>query len=289
MVERRCGFTLIELLVVVAIIAVLAALLFPVFAEAKATSRAAICLQHLKHFGAAFAMYQTDWDGSFPYTALPGNPGNDLSGGPCSDNVDSGSGMWYRRWDELWIVKLETYVRYPLVRRGQAAGSPAQGIMQCKGMDAKVWKVSLLKGVPDDVGYGYNFLYLGLPFKPYADTPPLPDDASLNPHVQGGFRWGAAKAPAIKDPAETICLVENAFIWAFAPYWESGRRQISGNAYVRPRHARRTKSNVLWADGHASSMETKYLVHPRLEFGDGNSVKPPQRGVARSNALWDLK
>ena len=59
----RRGFTLIELLVVVAIIALLAAILFPVFAAAREKARQASCASNLKQLGLAFAQYQTDNDG----------------------------------------------------------------------------------------------------------------------------------------------------------------------------------------------------------------------------------
>src|SRR5712692_7854267 len=66
---RAGGFTLIELLVVIAIIAILAAILFPVFAQARDSARKATCQSNLKQFGAAFHMYASDYDGLFP------NPG----------------------------------------------------------------------------------------------------------------------------------------------------------------------------------------------------------------------
>jgi prepilin-type N-terminal cleavage/methylation domain-containing protein/prepilin-type processing-associated H-X9-DG protein len=67
--RRSRGFTLIELLVVIAIIAILAAILFPVFAQARDAARKATCQSNLKQFSAAFAMYGTDYDGYYP------NPG----------------------------------------------------------------------------------------------------------------------------------------------------------------------------------------------------------------------
>lgn len=60
------GFTLIELLVVIAIIAILAAVLFPVFAQARAKGRAAVCLSNQKEIGLAFMMYVQDNDETFP-------------------------------------------------------------------------------------------------------------------------------------------------------------------------------------------------------------------------------
>jgi prepilin-type N-terminal cleavage/methylation domain-containing protein/prepilin-type processing-associated H-X9-DG protein len=64
--RRKCGFTLIELLVVIAIIAILAAILFPVFAQARDKARAITCLSHAKQLGLAMEQYKQDYDGYFP-------------------------------------------------------------------------------------------------------------------------------------------------------------------------------------------------------------------------------
>src|SRR2546427_9810963 len=62
---KRKGFTLIELLVVIAIIAILAAILFPVFAQARAKARAISCLSNTKQLGLAVQMYVQDYDETF--------------------------------------------------------------------------------------------------------------------------------------------------------------------------------------------------------------------------------
>jgi prepilin-type N-terminal cleavage/methylation domain-containing protein/prepilin-type processing-associated H-X9-DG protein len=64
--HRRSGFTLIELLVVIAIIAILAAILFPVFAQAREKARQATCISNLKQLGTAALMYSQDYDESWP-------------------------------------------------------------------------------------------------------------------------------------------------------------------------------------------------------------------------------
>jgi prepilin-type N-terminal cleavage/methylation domain-containing protein/prepilin-type processing-associated H-X9-DG protein len=60
------GFTLIELLVVIAIIAILAAILFPVFAQARDKARQAACLSNLKQIGLAIGLYNQDYDERMP-------------------------------------------------------------------------------------------------------------------------------------------------------------------------------------------------------------------------------
>jgi len=62
----RAAFTLIELLVVIAIIAILAAILFPVFAQARESARQSTCLSNMRQIGTAAMMYVQDYDESYP-------------------------------------------------------------------------------------------------------------------------------------------------------------------------------------------------------------------------------
>src|SRR5579872_3739810 len=66
MQRSRAAFTLIELLVVIAIIAILAAILFPVFAQAREKARAISCLSNAKQLGLAVMMYVQDYDETYP-------------------------------------------------------------------------------------------------------------------------------------------------------------------------------------------------------------------------------
>ena len=64
--RQKRGFTLIELLVVIAIIAILAAILFPVFAQARAKARGVSCLSNIKQLSLGMIMYSQDYDETFP-------------------------------------------------------------------------------------------------------------------------------------------------------------------------------------------------------------------------------
>jgi len=83
------AFTLIELLVVIAIIAILAAILFPVFAQAKMAAKTTVAISNMKQLGTAMVMYSSDFDdvNSPPY--------------PLNDNAHT------------WRTSLDPYVKSP--------------------------------------------------------------------------------------------------------------------------------------------------------------------------------
>ena len=78
---RRSGFTLIELLVVIAIIAILAAILFPVFAQAREKARQAACLSNERQLAAAVQMYVQDYDETLFFYASTKVPSQSRNGG----------------------------------------------------------------------------------------------------------------------------------------------------------------------------------------------------------------
>ncbi len=85
MVTRTKGFTLIELLVVIAIIAILAAILFPVFAQARESARKITCVSNLRQLTSAWLMYAQDYDETWVTSAKgytdPADPCNNTGDG----------------------------------------------------------------------------------------------------------------------------------------------------------------------------------------------------------------
>lgn len=95
--NKRNGFTLIELLVVIAIIAILAAILFPVFAQARAAARKTTCISNLKQLALAQLMYVQDYDEQFTVWDWGKNPGHDSW-------ADGTGGGW-------WMVQTQPYIK----------------------------------------------------------------------------------------------------------------------------------------------------------------------------------
>src|SRR5687768_6367661 len=92
------AFTLIELLVVIAIIAILAAILFPVFAQAKVSAKGIVCLSNMRQLGMSVQMYVVDHDDYWPpaclYDPQPGFARQQIWIGYDNNNFGLDGGYW---------------------------------------------------------------------------------------------------------------------------------------------------------------------------------------------------
>ncbi|HLK56752.1 MAG TPA: prepilin-type N-terminal cleavage/methylation domain-containing protein [Chthonomonadaceae bacterium] len=104
--RQNQGFTLIELLVVIAIIAILAAILFPVFAQAREKARQTSCLSNEKQLGTAFLMYVQDYDETFPLRT----PGPGLERTWITQPPDATPGDIQLR-SAYWIASTSAYIK----------------------------------------------------------------------------------------------------------------------------------------------------------------------------------
>lgn len=92
--RKLTGFTLIELLVVIAITAILAAILFPVFAHAREKARQTVCLSNMMQMGLAADMYLQDYDERLPLAATVPTPTTFLNWHHLLEPYTKNRGIW---------------------------------------------------------------------------------------------------------------------------------------------------------------------------------------------------
>jgi prepilin-type N-terminal cleavage/methylation domain-containing protein/prepilin-type processing-associated H-X9-DG protein len=174
------AFTLIELLVVIAIIAILAAILFPVFAQAKLAAKKTNDLSQLKEHGLASLMYSGDYDDEamvFPYagtwsTSCPG----------CGSNTkitDGSMGLW-------WSDRLQPYVK----SRAIFSNASNQDTLY---VDSGYWKPGATSATDTTTSDFYRVTYTYNQFISHGDDNPLtPKAASMTgiPDVAGTVLLG---------------------------------------------------------------------------------------------------
>jgi len=133
--HTRTGFTLIELLVVIAIIAILAAILFPVFAQAREAARKTSCLSNQKQIATAILMYAGDHDEQIVGWMRP-------KGYATEPPID-----------RVWSTNLQPYIK-------SGGGSTASGVMKCPS-----WSESRL----DEGGAQCSTPFAVKPFLPWVE------------------------------------------------------------------------------------------------------------------------
>jgi prepilin-type N-terminal cleavage/methylation domain-containing protein/prepilin-type processing-associated H-X9-DG protein len=226
----RRAFTLIELLVVIAIIAILAAILFPVFAQAREQARKTACLSNVKQIGLGFHMYTEDYDEVVP---------------PVEHNKDLG----YDR--DSW------YIIQPYVKSINIFFCPDRNEWTMPGGGGDIgecstsWQDSLLPR-PNCIGYGYNWgpsnnYRLGLiTGRQYFVGPTY-----TNNYIELGAAMASITTPAEMfaygdtgdTPRYTIC---SEYIWQYYGNLRSNKSLRHGG-----------RVNMIFVDGHAKNVPFK--------------------------------
>jgi prepilin-type N-terminal cleavage/methylation domain-containing protein/prepilin-type processing-associated H-X9-DG protein len=247
--RRGAAFTLIELLVVIAIIAILAAILFPVFAQARDKARQATCLSNLRQIGTGLAMYYQDYDERLPNVCNWGRAwtravgGGDLTGRCGQAGITASTPVNTYLGPEQSPPRYMQELMHPYVKNAQLWFCPSVGKDRYFNGDRK-WPT-----------YGYN----GTTYIFNRSTSP---PASLK---KPGFEIAGMSVGAIPKPAEAP------IVWDM-PYWSPVKEPCT-SWDLAPAHAKGL--NVLYADTHArfsafAGRPTPGAIQPCLEdwWGD---------------------
>jgi prepilin-type N-terminal cleavage/methylation domain-containing protein/prepilin-type processing-associated H-X9-DG protein len=228
--NRKRAFTLIELLVVIAIIAILAAILFPVFAQARDRARMSACLSNMRQIGSSIMMYAQDYDETLPYIRFHG-VGNCPKGSQCY----------------VWKNAIRPYLksldvlgcpsnRFSRTNPGQSGNNPAK-----MGDNAEGWEMEPEQRMP--ISYGMNSC---------AQTWIPADDAADKPGPP-------TRLGRLERPADTIMVAENQDLpyadvlvdWMWTPMRCNG-------VFSHPSKL----ANFIFYDGHVKSKKWMATLYP---------------------------
>lgn len=220
MQRSKKAFTLIELLVVIAIIAILAAILFPVFAQAKMAAKKTTDLSNVKNVALGILLYTGDNDDVFPLASI----------------YDGAKG--WTPWQ---------FTVNPYVKNGAQTPNPGdfiQGYDQVnkRNVDLGIWRSPLARIIDKNNGpsYGANALVMG-------------EDQSAAPWIDDNQRIPSLNGSAAARPGEMLLsgLTEN-FTWsggqqyAFEIPVEWTRPEQLPGATSNPANATDTKNAAIW-------------------------------------------
>jgi prepilin-type N-terminal cleavage/methylation domain-containing protein/prepilin-type processing-associated H-X9-DG protein len=222
--KTRRAFTLIELLIVVAIIGILAALLFPVFARARENARRASCQSNLKQIGLACQQYSQDYDEK----TVPAQLGN----AAYLATATSKAYLWWGSWDGSTLRETEGLL-FPYMKSSQIQACP-----------------SFTKSLQKEIGltgYAYNQNYLA----------PFSSDFSHTESISLAKIQDAARTVQMADSA---ALATDSSFNEIQPPAVTGNTYLSAPSDNYPNFQARhlETGNVLWMDGHVKARKPVY-------------------------------
>jgi prepilin-type N-terminal cleavage/methylation domain-containing protein/prepilin-type processing-associated H-X9-DG protein len=240
--SNRSAFTLIELLVVIAIIAILAAILFPVFAQAREKARQTSCVANTRQMGIALSMYAQD------------NEGYPMMGSLSTADPRT-------RWPD--------YI-YPYVKN--------EGLFSCpskpEDLEGKAW-AHLPKTSPVRYGgYGYNFQYLGNSRLATATSPNLPFGALDSEIVRPAETIAISDTNGVRKDDGTVSegqytidppLPSERGSGKASGYYGNGSAECGSDkpglpgCRSLPHERHNGMVSVVFADGHAKAMQLKQM------------------------------
>ena len=252
--SQKCSaFTLIELLVVIAIIAILAAILFPVFAQARESARQTSCLSNGKQIGLAALMYAQDYDEK--WVIVGGENSNTLLDGKKS-NGEPFNG---------WSLLLQPYTKNRQMFRCPSMPTVFSGSGGCANFNGQQMTNS----------YSYNW-FLGSDAS-YGS----PGDGDYGTSPDGSVNWTTPRSLAeINKPSNVIAFLHSNSVPPYGSTWGCTYVTIETPDFInkiRMRVVHKDGDNFTFADGHSKWFQIK----------DGDSATTLRQTYTRSSrGIW---
>lgn len=258
----RRAFTLIELLVVIAIIAILAAILFPVFSQAKRSAQLVVCISNMKQIGAAHMLYLVDhddtWAPATTYNPLPNFPpqmpwvGYDMS-------APAQFPAWFGDMRKPRQNPIRPGLIDPYLKNHDVIGCPSR-----PGGYQSALAYNFFSPPYDSGYYAVNPRARGNEYGPGART--LTFGAPIATASQRFMITTGAAGSEVERPAETIMAWEHDFpvpVCNFLQprnWFDSPPDDQALRAHFNFLH--RNGTSTLWCDGHARRLTYGLLRRP---------------------------
>jgi len=285
--KSKSGFTLIELLVVIAIIAILAAMMLPALAKAKAKAQQAVCLSNAKQWGLADTMYVDENSQVFPYPRYQSYASSSDQDNPAWLSINGYHNLG--QGDDVWFNALPSYVgsktmyQWASTAANIATFKDARSIFYCptatsQGIDgadavAALGTRDMIPGNRPLFGYGMNSKSLA--------------NLNLNTTVT------TLKTTMVIHPSAFVLFSDVRNRSTETPYHGTAANQIilaTPHGYTTRFSSRHNNGgNLTFSDGHAAFYKYDYIV------SDGTAVAPAGQVVAagkdpgRSDINWDCQ
>lgn len=249
------AFTLIELLVVIAIIAILAAILFPVFAQAKNAAKLAVCISNFKQIGLASELYRNDYDDVwYPLIRiepLAGFADQKVWVGYDNQNVPT-SGYYYGNMQEPATHPIRPGFIDPYLKN--------DAVKQCPNKPAKAQLVMAMNGFSPSE------------WSEYYRTNPKAEGQEFGPgmrtleYINAYASASGASSSEVERPSETLVSWEHSATVPFCNFLQAyDWRDFPPNDKLLIEHfafLHTGGTSTLWADGHSRKMLYGQLRRP---------------------------